>query len=305
MKTMKLGKTDLTVPVIGLGCMRLAGAEKKQAEEFFATALEQGLNFFDHADIYGRGKCEEVFADLMKNTPREKLILQSKCGIVPGKMFDFSKEHILNSVDGILSRLGTDYLDLLLLHRPDALMEPDEVAEAFDILKAKGKVLNFGVSNQDPYTMELMSRSLNVPLAANQLQLSITNATMISQPMNTNINDKKDPVLDNGVLNYCRLNNITVQAWSPFQYGMFEGTFLGNTEKFPVLNEKLDELAEKYGVTNTAIALAWILRHPAKIQPIVGTINPKRVADCAKAADITLTREEWYEIYRAAGYRLP
>ena len=305
MKTMKLGKTDLTVPVIGLGCMRLAGAEKKQAEEFFATALEQGLNFFDHADIYGRGKCEEVFADLMKNTPREKLILQSKCGIVPGKMFDFSKEHILNSVDGILSRLGTDYLDVLLLHRPDALMEPDEVAEAFDILKANGKVLNFGVSNQDPYTMELMSRSLNVPLATNQLQLSITNATMISQPMNTNINDKKDPVLDNGVLNYCRLNNITVQAWSPFQYGMFEGTFLGNTEKFPVLNEKLDELAEKYGVTNTAIALAWILRHPAKIQPIVGTINPKRVVDCAKAADITLTREEWYEIYRAAGYRLP
>ena len=305
MKTMKLGKTDLTVPVIGLGCIRLAGAEKKQAEEFFATALEQGLNFFDHADIYGRGKCEEVFADLMKNTPREKLSLQSKCGIVPGKMFDFSKEHILSSVDGILSRLGTDYLDVLLLHRPDALMEPDEVAEAFDILKAKGKVLNFGVSNQDPYTMELMSRSLNVPLAANQLQLSITNATMISQPMNTNINDKKDPVLDNGVLNYCRLNNITVQAWSPFQYGMFEGTFLGNTEKFPVLNEKLDELAEKYGVTNTAIALAWILRHPAKIQPIVGTINPKRVADCAKAADITLTREEWYEVYSAAGYRLP
>lgn len=305
MKTMKLGKTDLTVPVIGLGCMRLAGAEKKQAEEFFSTALDLGLNFFDHADIYGRGKCEEVFAELMKNTPREKLILQSKCGIVPGKMFDFSKEHILNSVDGILSRLGTDYLDVLLLHRPDALMEPEEVAEAFDILKAKGKVLNFGVSNQDPYTMELMSRSLNVPLAANQLQLSITNATMISQPMNTNIADRKDPVLDNGVLNYCRLNDITVQAWSPFQYGMFEGTFLGNTEKFPVLNEKLDELAEKYGVTNTAIALAWILRHPAKIQPIVGTINPKRVADCAKAADITLSREEWYEIYRAAGYRLP
>lgn len=305
MKTMKLGKTDLTVPVIGLGCMRLAGAEKKQAEEFFATALEQGLNFFDHADIYGRGKCEEVFAELMKNTPREKLILQSKCGIVPGKMFDFSKEHILKSVDGILSRLGTDYLDMLLLHRPDALMEPEEVGEAFDILKASGKVLNFGVSNEDPYTMELLQRGLNVPIAVNQLQLSITNANMIAQPMNTNIADKKDPDLDNGVLNYCRLNNVTIQAWSPFQYGMFEGTFLGNTEKFPVLNAKLDELAEKYGVTNTAIALAWILRHPAKIQPIVGTINPKRVVDCAKAADITLSREEWYEIYRAAGYRLP
>lgn len=305
MKTMKLGKTNLEVPVIGLGCMRLAGAEKKQTEEFFATALEQGLNFFDHADIYGRGKCEEVFAELMKGTDREKLIIQSKCGIVPGKMFDFSKEHILKSVDGILSRLGTDYLDVLLLHRPDALMEPEEVAEAFDTLKANGKVRHFGVSNQDPYTMELLGRALNQPIAANQLQLSVTNATMISQPMNTNINDMKDPVLDGGVLNYCRLNDITVQAWSPFQYGMFEGTFLGNKEKFPVLNEKLDELAEKYGVTNTAIALAWILRHPAKIQAIVGTINPKRLVDCAKATEFTLTREEWYEIYRAAGYRLP
>lgn len=307
MRTMKLGKTDLTVPVLALGCMRLAGADRKQAAEFINTALDLGLNFFDHADIYGGGSCESVFAELIRDAgvSRDKLLIQSKCGIVPGKMFDFSKKHILESVDGILSRLGTDYLDVLLLHRPDALMEPEEIAEAFNILEDSGKVRHFGVSNQDPYTMELLQKSLRQPIAANQLQLSVTNATMISQPMNTNIGDGKDPVLDNGVLNYCRLNDVTIQPWSPFQYGMFQGTFLGNTEKFPKLNAKLDEIAARYNVSNTTIALAWLLRHPAKMQPVTGTINPKRIVDCAKAADITLTREEWYEIYLAAGYRLP
>lgn len=306
MKTMKLGKTNLEVPVLALGCMRLAGAERAQAAEFLRTALDLGLNFFDHADIYGGGECEKVFAELVRDAgvKREDIILQSKCGIVPGKMFDFSKEHILTSVDKILQRLGTDYLDVLLLHRPDALMEPEEVAEAFNELEASGKVRHFGVSNQDPYTMELLQKSLRQPIAANQLQLSITNATMISQPMNTNISDAKDPVLDGGVLNYCRLNDITIQTWSPFQYGMFEGVFLGN-EKFPKLNQKIDELAEKYNVSNTTIALAWILRHPAKMQAVTGTINPKRLIDCAKAVEVTLTREEWYSLYLAAGYRLP
>lgn len=306
MKTLKLGKTNLEVPALALGCMRLSGADRKQAAEFIDTALGLGLNFFDHADIYGGGECETVFAELIKEAgvSRDKLLIQSKCGIVPGKMFDFSKEHIVKSVDGILKRLDTEYLDVLLLHRPDALMEPEEVAEAFDALEAAGKVRHFGVSNQDPYTMELLQKYVRQPIAANQLQLSITNASMISQPMNTNIADGKDPVLDNGVLNYCRLNDITIQTWSPFQYGMFEGTFLGN-EKFPKLNAKLDEIAARYGVSNTTIALAWILRHPAKMQAVTGTINPKRIVDCAKAMDISLTREEWYEIYLAAGYRLP
>lgn len=306
MKTLKLGKTNLEVPALALGCMRLSGADRKQAAEFIDTALGLGLHFFDHADIYGGGECETVFAELIREAgvSRDKLLLQSKCGIVPGKMFDFSKEHIVKSVDGILKRLDTEYLDVLLLHRPDALMEPEEVAEAFDELEAAGKVRHFGVSNQDPYTMELLRKYIRQPIAANQLQLSITNASMISQPMNTNIADGRDPVLDNGVLNYCRLNDITIQTWSPFQYGMFEGTFLGN-EKFPKLNAKLDEIAARYGVSNTTIALAWILRHPAKMQVVTGTINPKRIVDCAKAMDITLTREEWYEIYLAAGYRLP
>lgn len=264
----KLGKSGLLVPPIALGCMRLAGAERTQADKFLHTALELELNFFDHADIYGGGACERVFGEMIKDAGvrREDLIIQSKCAIVPGKMYDFSKEHILSAVDGSLKRLGTDYLDVLLLHRPDALMEPEEVAEAFDELEKSGKVRHFGVSNEDPYTMELLQSALHQPICANQLQMSLTNATMIAQPMNTNICDGLNPVLDNGVLNYCRLHNITIQTWSPFQYGFFEGVFIGS-EKYPKLNAKLDELAEKYNVTNTAIALAWILRHPAKCRP--------------------------------------
>lgn len=294
------------VPPIALGCMRLAGAERTQADKFLHTALELELNFFDHADIYGGGACERVFGEMIKDAGirREDLIIQSKCAIVPGKMYDFSKEHILSAVDGSLKRLGTDYLDVLLLHRPDALMEPEEVAEAFDELEKSGKVRHFGVSNEDPYTMELLQSALHQPICANQLQMSLTNATMIAQPMNTNICDGLNPVLDNGVLNYCRLHNITIQTWSPFQYGFFEGVFIGS-EKYPKLNAKLDELAEKYNVTNTAIALAWILRHPAKMQAVTGTINPKRLCDCAAALDITLAREDWYALYLAAGYRLP
>ena len=306
MEKIKLGKSGLLVPPIALGCMRLAGAERTQADAFLHTALELELNFFDHADIYGGGACERVFGEMIKDAGirREDLIIQSKCAIVPDKMYDFSKEHILSAVDGSLKRLGTDYLDVLLLHRPDALMEPEEVAEAFDELEKSGKVRHFGVSNEDPYTMELLQSALHQPICANQLQMSLTNATMIAQPMNTNIYDGLNPVLDNGVLNYCRLHNITIQTWSPFQYGFFEGVFIGS-EKYPKLNAKLDELAEKYNVTNTAIALAWILRHPAKMQAVTGTINPKRLRDCAAALDITLAREDWYALYLAAGYRLP
>lgn len=305
MKTMKLGTSDLNVPVLALGCMRLSGADRAQAEKFVATAMELGLNFFDHADIYGGGECERVFASIQKSLGirREDILLQSKCGIVPGTMFDFSKAHILEAVDGILERLNTDYLDVLLLHRPDALMEPEEVAEAFDILESSGKVRHFGVSNQDPNTILLLQKYVRQPLVANQLQLSVTNATLISQPMNMNIQDGLYPSLDNGTLNFCRLHDITVQPWSPFQYGFFEGVFLGS-EKFPELNKTIDAIAEAHGVTNTAIALAWLLRHPAHFQPVTGTINPQRIRDCA-AVDVQLSRREWYEIYLAAGHRLP
>jgi len=306
MRTMKLGKTDLTVPVMALGCMRLAGADRKQAAEFIDTALGLGLNFFDHADIYGGGKCETVFADLIREAgvSRDKLIIQSKCGIVPGKMFDFSKEHILNSVDKILTRLGTDYIDVLLLHRPDTLMEPDEVAEAFNILEDSGKVRHFGVSNQNPYQMQLLQKSLSMPLCANQLQFGIMHAPMVQAGINVNMYNDSAVNRDGGVLDFCRLNNITVQPWSPMQYGFFEGCFVDN-EKFPELNQTLAEIGEKYGVSKTTVSFAWILRHPAKMQPITGTTNLKRLQDCLDGVKVSLTREEWYEIYKAAGNVLP
>ena len=306
MRTIKLGQSGMDVPVVAVGCMRMNGLDKQSAETFVKTAMELGANFFDHADIYGGGECESIFAEAagMNAGVREKMILQSKCGIVPGKMFDFSKEHILESVDGILGRLKTDYLDVLLLHRPDALVQPEEVAEAFDILQANGKVRHFGVSNQDPYFIQLLQSAVKQPIVANQLQLSLTNATLISQSLNMNIPDEHAVDRDNGALNFCRLNHITVQAWSPFQYGTFAGVFLGN-KKFPALNAKVDEMAGKYGVSPTTIAVAWILRHPAGIMAVTGTMNTTRLKDCVKAAEVNLSREDWYALYLAAGHRLP
>lgn len=305
MKTMKLGQSNLQVPVIAVGCMRINGLSKTDSERFVKTALDSGANFFDHADIYGGGTCEELFAEAiqMNSSVREKILLQSKCGIRQG-MFDFSKEHILNSVDNILKRLKTDYLDVLLLHRPDALVEPEEVAEAFDKLYSSGKVRNFGVSNQKPMQIELLKKFLNQPIIANQLQLSITNANMISAGQHVNMLDDAAVDRDGSILDYCRLNDITIQPWSPFQYGFFEGVFLDN-EKFPVLNAKINEIAATYHVTNTTIAMSWLLRHPAHMQPVTGTMNIDRLKDCIKAADIELSREEWYGIYLAAGNILP
>lgn len=305
MRTIQLGKSDLQVPVIAVGCMRLNGLDKVAAENFIRTAIDNGANFFDHADIYGGGTCEEIFSEAiqMNSEIREKIMLQSKCGIAPGR-FDFSKEHILSSVDGILKRLKTEYLDVLLLHRPDALVEPEEVAEAFDQLQQSGKVRNFGVSNQNPMQMQLLQNSVKQPIIANQLQLSITNANMITQGLHVNMLDDGAVNRDGSVLDFCRLNSITVQPWSPFQYGFFEGVFLEN-EKYPELNKKIDEIAAKYEVSNTTIAMAWLLRHPAKMQPVTGTMNTSRLLECIKATEVTISREEWYEIYLSAGNILP
>ena len=305
MKTITLNNTNLSIPEIGMGCMRIVELENANAvKSWVDTALEHGINFFDHADIYGKGRCEELFGQVLTPSLREKIILQSKCSIRPGIAFDFSKEHILNSVDGILKRLNTEYLDILLLHRPDALMEPEEVADAFRILKESGKVRHFGVSNQTPMQMELLSKYCDEPLLINQLQLSIAHCPMINSGINANMYNDSGINRDGGVLEYCRLKDITIQAWSPFQYGMFEGIFLGN-EKFAELNKVIDDLAEKYNVTNSAIAVAWILRHPAGIQTIVGTTNKDRIAQISKASEIRLTREEWYALYMAAGNKLP
>jgi predicted oxidoreductase len=302
---MKLGSSNLEVPVVAVGCMRMDSLDKTEAQQFIQTALEEGANFFDHADIYGNGACEEIFADAiqMNANIREKIILQSKCGIRSG-MFDFSKAYIFDSVDAILKRLKTDYLDILLLHRPDTLVEPEEVADAFNILESSGKVRHFGVSNQNPMQIQLLQKSVKQPIVANQLQLSITNATTISSGFNVNMENDAAVNRDGSILDFCRLNDITIQPWSPFQYGFFEGVFLGNA-KFPKLNQQIDEIASKYEVSNTTIAIAWLLRHPAHMQPVIGTMNIERLKDCCKASHVQLTREEWYAIYRAAGNILP
>lgn len=306
MKKINWGNSSLQIPEIAMGCMRISDIDIHEAAKIIDMAMEEQVNFFDHADIYGNGVCEEQFRKAVKEAgvTRDKIWIQSKCGIVPGVMYDFSKKHILDSVEGSLKRLGTDYLDSLLLHRPDVLMEPEEVAEVFDELHAAGKVRYFGVSNQNPMQMELLKRYINMPLMANQLQFGIAHSSMIQSSLEVNMNTSGAVNRDGSVLDYCRLQDITVQAWSPFQYGMFEGVFLNN-EKFPELNKKILQIAEKYDVSDTTIAAAWILRHPAHIQVLSGTMNKNRFRQICQASEITLTREEWYSIYLAAGNLLP
>ena len=305
MKKIKIGKSDILAPNIAVGCMRIA--DMQNLPEYLSFCIENGLNFFDHADIYSSGECETQFAKAFKQTgfKREDIILQSKCGIVSGVMYDFSKKHILNAVDGILKRLDTDYLDVLALHRPDALVEPEEVAEAFDILKISGKVRNFGVSNHKPYQIELLKKYLKQDLVVNQMQFSLPMSNMIANGLEVNMLTDGAIDRDGSILDYCRLNDITLQAWSPFQYGFFEGIFIGNNEKFPELNKTLNALSEKYNTTPTAIATAWILRHPAKIQMIAGTTNINRMREIINGSEITLEREEWYKLYLDSGHILP
>jgi len=305
MNFIKIPNSDMSASEISLGCMRISDMDNPAIDTLVRTALDEGINFFDHADIYGGGKSEEKFSEAlgMNQALREKMLLQTKCGIRKG-CFDFSKEHILNSVDGSLKRLRTEYIDVLLLHRPDALVEPEEVAEAFSILETSGKVRYFGVSNQNPLQIELLKKYVKQKLIINQLQLSITNTGMIDAGLNVNMEIDASVDRDGSILDYCRLNEITIQPWSPFQYGFFEGVFLDNP-KFPELNQTIDAIAAAKGVTNTAIAVAWLLRHPARMQPIIGTTSPQRVKDCCKASTICLTRPEWYQIYLAAGNKLP
>lgn len=300
-----IGQTGVEGSRISLGCMRMAALEVADAEKVIATSLEAGINFIDHADIYGGGQSEERFRDAVKNLgiAREDLILQSKCGIQRG-YFDFSKEHILNSVDGILKRLDTDYLDFLVLHRPDILVEPEEVAEAFNQLKQSGKVKHFGVSNQNRYQMELLQSYLDEPLAVNQLQLSPAHTPMFDFGVNVNMRNDAGVNRDSGIVEYCRLNKVTIQAWSPFQVDLGKGLFSGNPD-YKELNETIRRYAEQYDVSDEAIIIAWILRHPARMQAIIGSMNPDRIKKIAKATEVNLTRPEWYDIYRSAGNILP
>ena len=302
---MILGRSGLEVPKVAVGCMRMSQKTVPEARALIDAALEEGANFFDHADIYGRGRSEEIFAEAVGMTPRvrEGLILQSKCAIHDG-MYDFSKEHILSSVEGSLKRLKTEYLDVLLLHRPDILMEPDEVAEAFVKLRAEGKVRHFGVSNHNPMQMQLLQKSLPMPIVADQLQFSITNSTMITSGVNVNMLNDAALDRDGGVLDFCRLNDITIQPWSPFWHGLREGVYVDNP-LFPELNAKLREVGEKYGITPTGVVIAWMLRHPAHMQPVAGSMNPARMKEILAGAKVHITREEWYGIYKSAGFKLP
>jgi predicted oxidoreductase len=309
-KTFTLPGTDLTVPNVVLGLMRIQEKTDDEVRELVKTARDAGISFFDHADVYGSTLhgCEKRFAEAMQLTSseREQIVLQTKTGIVgEGPYFDFSYEHIIESVNGSLAALGTDYIDILLLHRPDALVEPDEVARAFDELSASGKVRSFGVSNHTPGQIELLRKSVSQPIVANQLQLSVTHAPLVAQGVAANMLAEDQSISrDSGTLDYCRLNDITVQAWSPFQAGFFTGVFLGSPE-YPELNAVIDRLAAKYDVPAIAIATAWITRHPAQMQVVLGTTSPERVAGAALGSDLPLTRAEWYEMFRTAGHIVP
>lgn len=306
MKKVNWGNTGLTVPAIAAGCMRLLSLDVASAAKYIENAVEHEINFFDHADIYGRGACEELFgkALAMTNIKREELFIQSKCGIVPGVMYDLSKEHIISSVDGSLKRLGMEYLDALLLHRPDALVNPEEVADAFNELERSGKVRYFGVSNMNPMQIELLKKCVKQPLVANQLQLSAAHSSMITSGFEVNMLSNGAIDRDGNVLDYCRLNDITIQAWSPFQYGTFSGVFLQNDD-FSTLNHTLAEIGEKYGVSATTMAIAWLLRHPANMQVLIGSMNIDRFREIRKACDIQITKQEWYQIYLSTGNILP
>ncbi|WP_029288244.1 aldo/keto reductase family oxidoreductase [Cellulomonas sp. HZM] len=309
MLTFTLPGTDIVVPNVVLGLMRITDKSDDEIRELVRTARDAGIDFVDHADIYGGELhlCERRYAEAVQLTPSERAAttIQTKCGIRPGLGFDFSYEHIVESVNGSLEALQTDYVDILLLHRPDALVEPEEVARAFDELEAAGKVRAFGVSNHTPGQIELLRKHVRQPIVANQLQLSITHAPIVAQGVATNMQAlDQSGSRDLGIVDYCRLNDITIQAWSPFQAGFFTGVFLGN-EEYPELNEVIDRLAEKYDVPPIAIATAWITRHPARMQVVLGTTSPDRVAGAAQGSQVPLTRGEWYELFQAAGYTLP
>lgn len=310
MKHFPLPGTEITAPNVVLGLMRINDKSDEEIRTLVNTARDAGIDFFDHADIYGGDHlCERRFAEAMRlnAAEREQITIQTKAGIVTdGPYFDYSYEHLIESVEGSLQALRTDYIDILLLHRPDALVEPDEVARAFDDLHAAGKVRAFGVSNHTPRQIDLLKRSVTRPLVANQLQLSITHSPIIAQGIAANMSgEEQSNVLDGGgILDYCRLNDITVQAWSPFQGGFFDGVFLGS-DKYPELNAVVDRLAAKYDVAPEAVATGWITRHPANMQVVLGTTTPQRVTDSAAGSELPLTRAEWYELFRAAGHRVP
>lgn len=309
MRQVLLGSSGIEVPAVVIGCMNLEEATNEELDLLIHQALEYGCTFFDHADIYGKGECERKFGRVLgadSSIHREDLFIQSKCCIRPG-FYDMSHDWIVSSVDNSLKRLRTDYLDMLLIHRPDALVEPEEVAAAFDELEAAGKVRHFGVSNHKPSQIELLRTCVKQPLLADQMQFSLAVAEMVANGIEVNTEGPGATDRDESTLDWCRINDVTIQAWSPFQRPSWRGPFVGDAEEFGPLNEQLTTLGEKYGCTPTTLAAAWVLRHPAHMQLISGTTKRDRLAEVVAGVDVAekLTREDWYALYRAAGHPLP
>ena len=292
-----------------MGCMRMPALSVDDAANIIRTAYDLGINYYDHATCYGEnGEAETRFGDAFPKTgiKREDVFIQSKCGILSDRgEFNWTKENIIGSVDDSLRRLKCEYLDSLLLHRPDLLYEPEQIAEAFDELEKSGKVKYFGVSNVPSMMFAVLKKHIRQPLVFNQLQFSLEQSQLLDQALYVNnITTERSLDRDNGTLDYCRLNDVTIQAWSPLQYGFFKGCFVDSPE-FPELNRVLWEIGEKYGVPKTAVAIAWILRHPAKMQAIAGTMNPNHLSDICQASKVELTHNEWYRLYLASGKYLP
>ena len=310
MKYRQIPNTDLQVSTIALGCYRLYKKTQDEAQEIIQTAIDQGINFFDNADVYGAGKSEEYLGIFIKNHPelRKQMIIQTKCDITPGgcpgKTYDTSKEYIFQCVEKALKRLNTDYLDILLLHRPDAIMDPMEVAETFEELHQKGLVRYFGVSNHTSLQIEVLQKYLDLPIIVNQIELSLVHTCALDSRIFTNDFNEYAIVRDSQILDYCMLKDITIQAWSPMLASWTEGTFLDN-ERYPKLNKMLEDKAKKYNVKKNAIAIAWILRHPYHIQPIVGTMSPTHLKEICQATNIDLTRQDWYDLYLSEEKPLP
>lgn len=295
----------------------LPEATRKQALITIRAALDQGIDFYDHADIYCRGKSEQAFADIWQEKPdlRSKIYIQSKCGIrfaddpVVGAphRFDFSYEHIVNSVEGCLKRLQTDYLDVLLLHRPDPLVEPEEVARAFDKLKESGKVRHFGVSNHTAAQLALLQKQVTQPIITNQVAFNVLHTHMLDEGIIFNQTKPGVITRDEGTIEYCREHNITLQAWGPLAWGRLTGRpGITLTEAEAKAAQLVAEMAQAKNVSAEAILIAWILRHPARIQPLIGSTKPDRIAASCQAASVQLSREEWYQLFVAGrGENLP
>lgn len=316
-KEVQVGNTGFLAPDLILGVMRIADKTPAEAETLVHTALEHGVNYFDTADIYAAGRSSVVLGQALKDAgvARSDIYLQSKGGIIledgqidgdglKGPRYDFSKEHLIAAAEIELKRLQTDYLDVFLLHRPDTLMRPEEVAEAFIQLREQGKVRYFGVSNMNPWQVEFLQNAIDQRLLVNQLQFGVMHTGMVDSQLHVNMTDERSFDHDGGILDYSRLHSMTIQAWSPFQYGFFDGPFIDNP-KFERLNATLQFLADKYDSTKNAVAVAFITKHPANMQVVLGSMNPKRLSEMMQADKVNLTNQEWYDIYFAAGNDLP